>query len=373
MSDNLIAVFDSGVDYKHHVFRLTDMMSYEDIGGGSVEQLYQIRRAAIQGQLTTTDIVQYEHAFPYDYCPTASQLLVPVRDFAGLHPDYDMSDTPTTNIFDINGHGTATAGIIAMRGIAVLPVKVAYSLIPEISLPGLIEACEWLIDQVHRGLPCNKAVWTFSSTDPDALPIYSELISQRSNVGITVWAVGRGVLESLESASLPLWPADIDSVIAVDEDLHLNRYMISQGEQLIVAHGLPGSVVWLDEKIAQDGGTTQIHIDCVTNDKLRSTSHLNPSDVLLVIDSIAPYVFRPDDEVFTCPVLVSTTPIDTILYPDKPVMIRRISVGVFHPCCLSSGKRKYGRTGILAPAALNPNGWVPAFGPSCAAPEAATH
>jgi subtilisin family serine protease len=371
MKRDIVAVFDSGVDPLHESFGLTGPITYEEVGGMRLDRLREIRRAAIHGELSMSDIAEIVETFPREYQYPRSPLVVPGRDFAGLHPDYDLCDAPATNIFDLNGHGTATAGILVMAGHAVLPIKVGYSLVPEISLPGLVEACDWLVEMVRDGLPCTRVVWTFGSSDPDVEPIYIELMRQLSHTGITIWASGRGALDSVEDASSPLWPADIDQIIAVDEELHLAQYTIRQQNWGVIAYGLPGSTHVLDQQLATSHGKIDTQVLCVTNDKLRCVDiDERQRYVTLVVGASRPYVFRPNDEVFPFPVLVTTAKIEGLPRPNELAMVWRNGTCVFRPHYVSSGRQRYGRTGILAPTALNPRGWVPTFGSSCAAPSA---
>jgi hypothetical protein len=362
----VVALFDSGVDPLHEVFggRAAGSDEYEQVYGLPLDRLCEIRSAAIAGELDPDVLDDLEHRLRWTTHGTPGAVgLLPGRDFAGLHPSSEPWDGSRPGALDINGHGTAAAGLLARAGLRVLPVKVGYALAAEISLPGLVDACEWLAEQVDRGLPCRLALWPFGSTDPAAKEIYQELVEFLAHAGVEVVASGRGVFESVAAPDERLYPADLDTVLAVDETLTLAAYQVETPDGVHEAFLTPWG----------PGGRSR-HLRAGWYDVLAAspeggwTAARRASEVSMVTGREIPYVFRRDCPGPRGPVLVVR---EAVPLPARTrLRIAPAGTRTFRSNPESTAPHTAAPTGSLAPAALAPRDWIPTFGSSCAAPAA---
>lgn len=384
----IIALFDSGVDHTHAAFRSDGAGSdggFARAAGMSRQELGQFLTGAMAGGLAAAELAEFERlAHRAGAYEGASAWLLPGRDFAGHHPDSDLSETGTStaNIFDYNGHGTSAAGVLVRQGHAVLPVKIGYSLAPEISLPGLVAGCQWLLDERSRGLACDTAVWTFGISGTDYSGPFRELTEQMTSFGVKIYASGRGVYHNITAPGEVQLPSDLPQVVGIDELLVLDRYRAELPGGRHLFYHLPGSprpparlpaaAVYQAEQLAAAALERRAVVACCPADQVRThLDLLNRSAALvLVTGATRPYVTSPLPYVFTVPVLVSADvvvglPLDgetcRIVLTVQP---RYVATAGFR----SAGAKALGRTGRAVPAAHTGNGWTAAFGSSIAAP-----
>jgi hypothetical protein len=383
----IVALFDSGVDFTHIAFE-GESAPFHDVTGFERDELAYIFRKAVFGELSTTELREFAERVPIHAQPRGSGLLLPGRDFAGHHPSLDFAERgeSTTNVYDYNGHGTASASLLTGAGHTVLPIKVGYSLAPYISLSGLVAGCEWLLDQRSNGLNCEVALWPFGMTVDNAeeVAFFEELANEMRLHGITIFASGRSVYQDNAAPTQQQVPSDVPSVIGVDEQIVLRKYILDldSGAQQTCFH-LPATPrpPRLDQDLCDLITVTDPSIDTLPHGRvvvLCSAKHLRvcmpllnsaTDGVVVVTEAGTPYLHSPLPYLFDVSVLVTVESIDC----DRKA--GRITLAPAGMCTVlstatSRDLRMIGTSGMAVPAAGTHCRWMAAFGASVAGPSA---
>jgi hypothetical protein len=337
----IVAVFDSGVDYTHSVFTDGPEVSFERASGLPRLQFLNLFHAAVAGDITAELLDFFADHVPADSDLSTTSRLLSGRDFAGHHPTLDFGEhgVQTTNIFDYNGHGTTSAGTLVHNGHTVLPIKVGYSLAPEISPRGLVAGCEWLINEKLRGLDCTHAVWTFGSPADPEDRLFEELVAELSYYDITVYASGRGVYQNIVHPGQKQHPSDLCNVIAVDEHLHLTRYQLAWDGLCFHGYHLPATprpVGIADESflvqaqtVSEYAGRSVVAV-CTDADLRTVLPAVNGHARLLVVHHPDwPYIANPEPYLFDLPVIVTND--STMLDLARKIRRTHISCGSRRP------------------------------------------
>lgn len=388
----IVAVFDSGVDFTHAAFGGTSA-PFAEVTGYERPELAELFRKAVVGELPATELEHFVNRAPMHAQPSGSGVILPGRDFAGHYPTFDLAERgeSTTNVYDYNGHGTASASLLTRAGHTVLPIKVGYSLAPYISLGGLVAGCEWLLDQRIASLDCDVALWPFGLTVDEAVEavFFAQLANEMRQHGVAIFASGRGVYQNNAAPDQRQIPSDVAAVIAVDEQVVLHRHVLALGtsEEQTCYH-LPATPrpPRLDRQLARvvvctdavaDGwsgaraGDGPIVALCTAKDLRACMPYLNAfANVVIVTEADMPYVHSPLPYLFDVAVLVTTESIPYGLAGPRHVTLTPAGIFTALATTASRGARLIGTSGMAVPAAGTGSRWMAAFGASVAGPSA---
>lgn len=396
----IIALFDSGVDPTHVTVAARGAPAFERVAGLAPSRLRRILERAVRGAVTEDEISELEGAaVQAEWNAGLPPSLLPGWDFAGHYPRPDSRDyarSPSRNVFDYNGHGTPAAGILIGAGHVVLPLKVAYSMSPQVSLDGLEAACRWLVKAKAGGLSCERALWPFGVPGTELEPFFADLAARLQAAGVDVIASGRGVFHNLTAAGDTQVPSDLDGVTAVDERLILRRIELTTDNAAVtgsfallpacpappVGTSIDGVLLASPPQDLPDAPTCQAYRVriCAAKELAEHGERVaDGADALVIVDSPWPYVMHPLPYVFDIPVLVECDTASSVsgLAVDGagPVKLRFTDRGNLDLKAeqRSRSPRSWGITGVPVAAAHTRTKLTSGFGSSLAAPYAAAY
>lgn len=361
----VVAVFDTGVDPMHAIFRPQPISARRRV---AITNLATLRRSFARGQpvmrSSFSQALDQLRWNPGVYPPLAA-MLEHGRAFAGFSSadDSELPDEGTTVYADLDGHGTATCGVLASHGLVVLPIKIAYAVENAVSLTGLINACEWLLNRPAYAPTCEHAIWPFGSTDSGCASLFSELAHELKRYNIQVWASGRGAVENIDPPDQCQWPADCDEVIAVDEVIHLQGYAVTFDQEdwgvayHVAASACPAPLLRADRRAVS---------------QYDNVNHFEDDQNYITSGQRSVVLIRSDKPYVNCRQAVSLdVPVFSLdQFPQEwgTLTLRYIGEQIRASDVPSQGLRITAQTGAAVPVAYSISGYAPIYGPSIAAP-----
>lgn len=376
----VVAVFDSGLDYSHQHFSPALFPAGED----DLVHLASLRRQLLRGVHPTTGSLNraIEALAGIDgWLADVSaenplrHVITPPQSFAPFEPSWNRGAPSLldTTYFDFIGHGTANAAACIARGYDALPLKVSYAAINGVDMEGFVDACVWIADSVHD-LGITHALWPVGIVQDEAADLFADLVELLNDAGVDVIASGRGALGNIGASSDSQWPADLGSVVAVDEQVRITAVVLSTPSTPEGVHlwHLPGSPLptigdSYDPSWIRTFGSAAEYEDFEA--QKAATGSSAPGCSLAIID-----IF-PCHEMPRCPPVREIT---TLLNPDSPIAFDSSGPHIvcdiwrknLDPVGRSREPAVTAESGYLVPIATTRNQYGPVFGSSFAAANA---
>ncbi|MFQ6485134.1 hypothetical protein [Brachybacterium epidermidis] len=168
-----------------------------------------------------------------------------IRAFARAGTPSECPQELNACVLDVVGHGSALVADCLARGYDVAVLRVSEMMSNEVDLSGLVDAVEWIIEN-HEDLFITSALLPMGTEQPEAEAFFESLCSLLVDEGIDVIASGRSAALArglTDAEPVRQWPADLSSVIAVDEVMPIGRVTASIGGLEVHAMTFdPGSV-----------------------------------------------------------------------------------------------------------------------------------
>lgn len=373
-----VALLDSGIDPTHRAFATESRESQPPPPGvlRAIAELNTARRRIVHGNPCEPIRLaeSLTQAIPNGYWSARQcEGLWPARCFAGYGPPTVSSGSNRVparldnSTMDLTGHGTAAAGILVRRGFHVLPLKVSFTAVNAVSMEGLVDACIWL-STLPKPVRPTIALWPFGTPDQDSREVFTELADILTQVGIAVYASGRGVFQNICEEGFAQFPADLSNVVAIDEFLRVTEYVVrvSRTETRRYRYLRGTKPLPMNTPIPPDSIIT---VDCIEGAEhvlrgMTGTTGRYARDTIMIVSSSDRYAYPREPVPDGWTVLLGDAPPPrstsfNLVYLENQI---EIASAKSKPPAVSAG------TGIRAPVACTISGYSPVYGSSFALP-----